>query len=164
MTHTRATSHLSAHAMVAQKTHIQVKCLHECHMSCMKLHHAHIPSHSLTPSHMHMPSVKTVTGITNDPCIEPSLAYQYPMQVPMGNLSRVNPDSYHTTLSLCDKYDRVSSFGNRTFRLTPRVSYTHVPGFHLRGLTVPFLLRPIHIIYISFYVLNRDTFIGCRPK
>ena len=74
MTPTRATPHLSAHAMVAQQTHIQVKCLHECHMSCMKCHHVHIPSHSPIASHMHMPSVKTVTGITNDPCIESSSA------------------------------------------------------------------------------------------
>ena len=85
----------------------------------------------------------------------------------------------------------MSSSGNRTFRITPRVSYTHVPminmtvcllwaielfgshrrsltpmfqDFHLRGLTVPFLLYPTHIIYISFYVLNRETFIGYRPK
>ena len=36
--------------------------------------------------------------------------------------------------------------------------------FHLRGLTVPFLLRPTHLIFISFYVLNRETFIGCHPK
>ena len=100
------------------------------------------------------------------------------MQVPMGNQSRVNPDSYHTTLSLCDKHNRVSSLGNRTFRLTPRVSYTHTElfeshrgsltpifqAFHLRGLTVPFLLCPTHINYISFYVLNRETFIGRCPK
>ena len=81
--------------------------------------------------------------------------------------------------SLCDKRDRVSSLGNRTFRITPQVSYTHVielfgshygsltpmfQDFHLRGLTVPFLLRPTHLIYISFYVLNRETFIGHRPK
>ena len=49
MTLTRVTPHLSAHAKVTQQTHIQVKCLHECHMSCMKCHHAQIPSHSLTP-------------------------------------------------------------------------------------------------------------------
>ena len=147
-------------------------------MSCMKCHHAQIPSHSPTPSHMHMPSVKTVTGITNDPCIKPSPTHQYPMQVPMGNQSRVNPDSYHTTRSLCDKHDRVSSLGNRTFWLTPRVSstYTELFGshrgsltpmfqaFHLRGLTVPFLPRPTHIIYIYFYVLNCETFIRRRPK
>ena len=124
MTPTRATPHLSAHAMVAQQTHIQVKCVHECHMSCMKCHNAQIPSHSETPSHMHMASVKTVTDITNDPCIEPSLAHQYPMQVPMGNQSRVNPDSYHTTRSLCDKHDRVSSweielFGSHRGSLIP---------------------------------------------
>ena len=178
MTPIRATLQLSVHAMVAQQTHIQVKCLHECHMSCMKCHHAHIPSHSSTPTHMHMPNVKTVTGITNDPCIEPSLAHQYPMQVPMDNESRVNSDSYHTTRSLCDKHDRVSSLGNRTFRITP-VSYTHVTelfgshrgsltlmfqAFHLRVLTVPFLLCPTHIIYIYFYVLTRETSIGRHSK
>ena len=37
-------------------------------------------------------------------------------------------------------------------------------AFHLRGLTVPFLLRPTHIIYIYFYVLNHKTSIGRRPK
>ena len=36
--------------------------------------------------------------------------------------------------------------------------------FHLRGLTVPFLLRPTHLIYISFYALNRELFIGHRSK
>ena len=101
------------------------------------------------------------------------------MQVPIGNQSRVNPDSYHTTRSLCDKHDRVSSLGNRTFRNTPRVSYTNVTkpfgshrgtltpmfqDFYLRGLTVPFLLYPTHIIYIYFYVLNPETSIGRRPK
>ena len=102
----------------------------------------------------------------------------YPMQVPMGNKSQVNPNSYHTTRSLCDKHDRVSSLGNRTFRLTPRVSYTHTELFgshrgyltpmfqdlHRRGLTVPFLICPTHINYISFYILNSETFTGRRPK
>ena len=37
-------------------------------------------------------------------------------------------------------------------------------AFHLRGLTVSFLLRPTNINYISFYVLNCETFIGHRPK
>ena len=86
-------------------------------------------------------------------------------------------DSYHTTRSLCDKHDRGSSLGNRTFRFTPWVSYTHIKlfeshhgsltpmfqDFHLRGLMVHFLLLPTHIIYISFYVLNRETFIGRHP-
>ena len=73
----------------------------------------------------------------------------------------------------------MSSLGNRTFWIISQVSYTHVielfrshhgsltpmfQAFHLRGLTVPFLLYPTHLIYISFYVLNRETFIGCCPK
>ena len=37
-------------------------------------------------------------------------------------------------------------------------------AFHLRGLTTPFLLRPTHINYISLYILNRESFIGRRPK
>ena len=96
----------------------------------------------------------------------------------MGNQSRVNPDSFHTTRSLCDKHDRVSSLGNRTFRLTPWVSYTHTllfeshrrsvtpmfQAFHLRGLTVHFLLCLTQIIYISFYVLNHEIFNGRRPQ
>ena len=71
----------------------------------------------------------------------------------------------------------MSFLGNRTFRLTPWVSYTHTElfgshrgfltpmfqAFHLRGLTTPFLLRPIHINYISLYDLNHESFIGRRP-
>ena len=71
------------------------------------------------------------------------------------------------------------SLGNRNFRIILHVSYTHVKelfgshrgsltpmfqAFHLRGLTVPFLLHLIHINYISFYVLKCETFIGRRPK
>ena len=72
----------------------------------------------------------------------------------------------------------MSSLGNRTFQLTPRVSYTHTElfkshrgsltpmfqAFHLRGLTTPFLLHPAHINYISLYDLNHESFIGRRPK
>ena len=73
----------------------------------------------------------------------------------------------------------MSSLGNRTFRITPWVSYTHFTelfrshhgsltpmfqAFHLRGLTIPFLLCPTHIIYTYFYVLNHETSIGRRPK
>ena len=100
------------------------------------------------------------------------------MQVSVGNQSRVNLNSYHTTRSLCDKHDRESSLGNITFQLTPWVSYTHIKlfgshrgsltpmfqEFHMRGLMVHFLLLPTHIIYISFYVLNRETFIGRHPQ
>ena len=72
----------------------------------------------------------------------------------------------------------MSSYGNRNFCLTTWVSYTHIvlfgshresltpmfQAFHLRGLTVPFLLRPTHINYISLYELNYKSFIGRRPK
>ena len=78
----------------------------------------------------------------------------------------------------CDNHNLVSSLGNRTFRLTLRVSYTHTElfgshcgsltpmfqDFYLRGLTTSFLLRPTHINYISLYDLNHESFIGRRPK
>ena len=98
--------------------------------------------------------------------IEPLSAHQYPMQVLMGNQSQVNLDSYHTTRSLCDKHDRVSSLGNKTFRITPRVSYTHVTSFSPEGVNGPLLAPPnTHYLYFFFYyVLNGETFIGRRPN
>ena len=128
----------------------------------MRCFHAHIPSHSPTHSHMTMPSVSIINGNTNDTHI-PSLYRLTNTQCksPMGNQSRVNLDSYHPTLVLSDKYDRVFYFGQQEFRLTPRVSYTHTEffgryhgsltpkfqAFHLRGLTAPFFLRPTYINY-----------------
>ena len=50
-------------------------------------------------------------------------------------------------------------FGSHCLSLTPMFQ-----AFHLRRLSVPFLLHPTHIIYIYFYVLTRETSIGCRPK
>ena len=64
----------------------------------------------------------------------------YPMQVSMGNRSQVNPYSYHTTRSLCDKHDRVSSLGNITFRVIPQVSYTH-KELRYRGSLTPICLE-----------------------
>ena len=164
MTPTRATHHLSAHAMVAQQTHIQVKCLHECHMSCMKCHHAHIPSHSPTASHMHMPSVKNCHWY-----------YQWPMYRALTGSSTqckcqwaTYPESILTPITQLEVYVinmtvcllwATELFGSHRGSLTPMFQ-----GFHLRGLTVLFLLRPIHLIYISFYALNRESFIGHRPK
>ena len=59
-------------------------------------------------------------------------------------------------------------FSSRRGSLTPIYNFSyHTAGLlHpcSRGLTVPFLPRPTHINYISFYVLNRETFIGRRPK
>ena len=97
----------------------------ECFLTCMKCFHAHTPSHSPTPSHMPMPSVAIITGNTNDTHI-PSLCRLTNTQcnLPMGNQYRVNLDSYHSTLGLSDKHDRVFSFGQHNFRLIPRVSYT----------------------------------------
>ena len=37
-------------------------------------------------------------------------------------------------------------------------------AFHLRGLTVPFLLHPTHINNISLYGLNHESFIGRHTK
>ena len=145
----------------------------------MKCFHAYTPSHSPTPSHMPMPVMTVVTSNTNDTHI-PSLYWLANTQCnfPMGNQSRVNPDSYHSTLGLSNKYDRVFSLGQHKFRLTPRVSYTQTKlferyygsltpkfqAFYLRGLTAPFLLRPTHINYFSFYDLNFESLSDVVPK
>ena len=178
MTPTRATPHLSAHAMVAQQTHIHVKCLHECHMSCMKCHHAHIPSHLPNPSHMHMPSVKPSLVL---PMTHVSSPYrltstqckcQWATNPKSISFPITQPEVYAINMTVC------LLWATKLFRLTPRVSYTHtelfrshcrslIPmfqAFQLRGLTVSFLLRPTHLIYISFYVLNCETFIRRHPK
>ena len=145
-------------------------------MSCMKCLHAHIPSHSRTPSHMPMPSVTTVTGSSNDTHI----LSPYRLTIPKW---ATNPESisdyYHTTRSLCDNHNRVYSLGNRTFQLMALVSYTNIElfgshrwsltpmfqAFHLTGLKTPFLLHPTHINYISLFLcLNRETLIRRRPK
>ena len=126
----------------------------------MKWFHAHIPSHPPTPSHMPMLSVAIVTSNVNDTHI-PSLCRLTNTQcnLPMANQSRVNPDSYYSTLGLSDKYDRVFYFGQQNFSayttglLHPHRNFGSCRGsltpmfqaFHLRGLTTPFLLRQSHI-------------------
>ena len=93
---------------------------------------------------MPIPSVAIVIGNANDTHI-PSLCRLTNTQCnfPMGNQSRVNPDSYHSTLGLSDKYDRVFYFGQQnfsaytasllhpliTFRIIPWVSNTHTKPF-----------------------------------
>ena len=82
---------------------------------------------SPTPSHLPMPSVTFVTGSTNDTHI-PSPCWLTNTQCNFQWVTkpRVTPDSYHSTLGLRDNHDRVFPLlGNRTFWLTPRVSYTH---------------------------------------
>ena len=102
----------------------------------MRCFQAHIPSHSPTPSHMPMPSVAIVIGNTNDTHI-PSLCRLTNTQcdLPMGNQSRVNPDSYHSNLGLSDKHDSVSSlwatelFGLHRGSLTPTENFPdHTAG------------------------------------
>ena len=96
----------------------------------------------------------------------------------MGNQSRVNTDSYHSTLSLSDKHDRMLSFGQQNFSAYT-VGFLHLyrnfdscrgsltpmfQAFHLRGLTTSFLLRPTHINYFSFYDLNYESLLDVVPK
>ena len=91
---------------------------------------------------------------------------------------QVNPNSYHLTLGLSDKYDHVFYFGQHNFSaytagfLHPYRSFGSCRGsltpmfqaFHLRGLTTPFLLLPSHINYLSSYDLELWVFIGRGPK
>ena len=145
----------------------------------MKCFHAHTLSHSPTPSHMSMPSVEIVTGNTNDTHISSlSRLTNTQCNLPMGNQSRVNLDSYHSTLGLSDKHDRVFSFGQQNFSayiaglLHPYRNFGSCRGFltpmfqafHLRGLTAPFLLRPTHINFFSFYDLNYESLLDVVLK
>ena len=82
----------------------------------------------------------------------------------MGNKSQVNPDSYHTTQSLCDKHDLVSSLDNRIFWITPWVYYTHVPVFSPEGVNGPLLALPnTHYLYL-FLCFKHETYIRRCPK
>ena len=144
----------------------------------MKCFHAHNPSHSPTPSHLPMPSVTIVTSNTKDTHI-PSFCWLTNTQCnsSMGNQSQVNPDSYHSTLSLSDKHDRVFSFKQQNFSaytmglLHPYRNFGSCHGsltpmfqaFHLRGLTTPFLVCPTHINYFSFYDLNYESLLDVVP-
>ena len=134
-------------------------------MSCMECLHTHIPYHPLTPSHMPMPSVTTVIGVTNDTHI-PSpyrlTSIQCKCQWTTNPESIPTPitqlEVYMITMTVCLLW-ATELFGSHRGSRTPMVQ-----AFHLRRLTIPFLLRPTHIIYIYFYVLNRETSIGLRPK
>ena len=132
-------------------------------MPCMECLHAHIPSHSSTSSHMPMPSVTTVTSSTNDTDI-PSpyrlTSTQCKCQWTTNLESTPTPitqlEVYVITTTVCLLW-ATELFGSHRGSLTPMFQ-----AFHLRGLTIPFLLCPTHIIYIYFYVLNRETSIGRR--
>ena len=133
-------------------------------MSCLECLHAHIPSHPPTTSHMPMPSVTTVIGITNDTHI---LSPYRLTSTQCKCQWATNLESIPTPITQLEVYVLIMCLilGNITFQITPCGSLTPMfQAFHLRGLTVPFLLCPTHINYISLYVLNRESFIGRRPK
>ena len=91
-----------------------------------------------------------------------------PESIPTPN---TQPEVYVITMTVCLLW-AIELFGSRcrsltpiqNFPITPRVSYIHVPRFSLEGVNGP-LLDPhnTHYLYL-FYVLNRETFIGRRPK
>ena len=111
-------------------------------MECL---HAHIPSYSPTPSHMPNPE-SIPTPIT---------------QLKVFMITMIVCLLWATEL-FCSC--RGSLHPYRTFRITPHVSYTHVPGFSPEGVNSP-LLAPLNTHYLYFfYFLNRETFIGHHPK
>ena len=134
-------------------------------MSCTECLHAHISCYPPTPSHMPMPRVTTVTDGTNDTHISsPDRLTSTQCKCQWAT----NPESIPTPITQLEVYVitmvvcflwATELFGLHRGSLTPMFQ-----AFHMRGLTISFLLRPTHLIYISFYVLNRETFIGRRPK
>ena len=125
-------------------------------MSCMECLPTHISSHSPTPSHMPMPSVTTITGSTNDTHI-PSPYWltntqckcqwaTNPESIPT---PITQPEVYVINMTVCLLWATELSaqaagllHPYRTFRITPRVSYTHVLGFSPEGVNGPLLDPP----------------------
>ena len=68
------------------------------------------------------------------------------------------PKVYVINMTVCLLWE-TKLFGSHRGSLTSMFQ-----SFHLRGLTVPFLLHLTHINYISLYALNRESFIGHHPK
>ena len=123
-------------------------------MSCMRCHHAHIPSHALTPSHMPMPSVTIVTGSTNDTHVlgpyrltSTQCKFQWatnPKSIPT---PITQLEIYVTTITLCILFGQ-QSFSDytagllhphRTFRINRGSLTPKFQAFHM--------LRPKHVIY-----------------
>ena len=137
-------------------------------MSCMECLPTHIPSHSPTPSHTPMPSVTTITGSINDTHI--SSPYRLtstqckcqwatnPESIPT---PITQPEVYVINMTVCLLWATElfrSHRGSltpcyRTFRITPRVSYTHVLGFSPEGVNGPLLAPPnTHYLYLFIYL------------
>ena len=134
----------------------------------MKCFHAHTPSHSPTPSHMPMTSVAIVTGNANDTQIL-SLCRLTNTQcnLPMGNPSQVNPDSYHSILGLSDKHDRVFSFGQQNFSAyTAGLLHPHNFSDNTTGISHPYInfgyLRGSLTIH-KFHISPRVSYTHTRP-
>ena len=108
-------------------------------MSCMECLHAHIPSHSQTPSHMSMLSVTTVTSSTNDTHI-PSpyrlTSTQCKCQWATNPESIQNPitqlEVYVITMTMCLLW-ATEIFGLRQGSLTPIHNFSD----HTTGLLHP---------------------------
>ena len=153
----------------------------------MKCFHAHTPSQSPTPSHKPMPSVANVTGNANDTQV-PSLCRLTNTQcnLPLGNPSRVNLDSYHSILGLSDEHDRVFALGQQNFPdstaglshpyktfsdSTAGLSHSFRSFTPIRGLLHPFgsftpkfQRRLTHVDYFSFVNLNYESLLDVVPK
>ena len=134
-------------------------------MSCMECLHAHISSHSSTPSHTPMLSVTAVTSSTNDTHIPSPYRYTSTQcKCPWTTNPKSIPtpitqlEVYVITMTVCLLW-ATKLFRSHRWSLTPMFQ-----AFHLRGLTTPFLLHPTHVNYIPLYDLNHESFIGRRPK
>ena len=139
-------------------------------MSCIECLHAHISSHSPTPSHMPMPSVTTITSSTNDTHIPSPYRFTStqckcqwvtnPKSIPT-HITQL--EVYVITMTVCllwatelfglrrGSLTPIRNFSDhnagllhphRTFWITPLVSYTHVPGFSPEGINELFLAPP----------------------
>ena len=143
----------------------------------MKCLHAHILSHSPTPSRMPMQSVTTITGSTNDipnPYWLTSTHYKCQLAT--------NPELIPTPITQLEVYVLIMclifgniNFGSHRGSLTPKQNFlAHIASllhpyrifssrggsltpmfqaFHLRGLTTPFLLRLTHINFIIIFFI-----------
>ena len=135
-------------------------------MSCMECLHAHIPSHPPTPSHMPMPSVTTVTGATNDTHI---LSPYRLTSTQCKCQWATNPESIPTPITQLEVYEitmivcllyAIELFGSHHGSLTPMLHnfldhtaslFYPCSRIFTKGLTVPFLLRPTHYLYLFLW-------------
>ena len=142
-------------------SHIQVKiytfllkCLHV--MDENETHHVPCPESSPTPSHMHMPSVKTVIYVTSMTIFSKTKAFCFINQNPLDKLrySLVFTKSrvflwVENFWGLTAGFARLPTL-SRTF-ITRYICLTKNTGFFARGGIYPSLLYPSHLFFISFF-------------